>query len=337
MDRRSHPDSLFRQIVEVAPDAMVMVNLSGRVELVNARFERLFGFARDEILRRSIEMVVPKWFRGGPAQPPTAFLAGPWPLPMAERRIFHAVHKDGGEFAVEIGFSRLETENGTMVLSTIVDLSDRKQKEEHIQTILKDRDILLGEIHHRFKNNLQIVYSLLELQAARVSDQAVRDLLRDSQNRIQSMALIHRTLSRPRDFETVDFGMFLNALLPALTRSHRVDPGRIAIRLDVEPVQLPIAAAMPCGLVANELIVNAFRHAFQDRDRGEVRVALARRPDNEALLSVSDDGIGLPDHVDIENTQTLGLQLVGLLVDQMDGVVSVRRSNPTAISVRFPI
>jgi two-component sensor histidine kinase len=224
-----------------------------------------------------------------------------------------------------------------MVLSAIVDLSHRKHEEARIRAALREKDILLSEIHHRVKNNLQIVSSLLDLQAARVSDQAMRDLLRDSQNRIHSMALIHQALYGSKDLASVDFAQFSETLLSALIQSYEIDPDRIAIRVDVEPVQLPIDIAVPCGLVVNELITNALKHAFPNRGRGEIRIALTRQVGNEVLLSVSDNGIGLPDHVDTSRIETIGLQLVGLLADQLGGEISISQSSPTRFSLQFQI
>jgi PAS domain S-box-containing protein len=332
-----HLEGLFRQIVEAAPNAMVMFNMAGRVEMVNAQAENVFGYARNEIRGQSIEILVPERFRGNLPGLAVSLFVSPHSEPAAAVRDLYAVRRDGTEFPVEIGLNPIETSDGPMVLAAIVDITHRKAEEERIRAALKEKDILLGEIHHRVKNNLQIVYSLLNLQSARIADPAAQDLLRDSQNRIHSMAVIHQTLYGSKDFARVDFALFIGTLLPALIRSYCVDADRISVRVDVEAIRLPIDVAVPCGLVVNELITNAFRHAFRDRDRGEIRIALTRESANEAVLSVSDNGVGLPDHVDTAKTDTLGLQLVGLLAGQMDGVVSIHRSDPTRISLRFPI
>jgi PAS domain S-box-containing protein len=337
MPDRIHLDGIFRQIVEAAPNAMIMVNMAGRVEMVNTQAEQIFGYTRNEIRGQSIEMLVPERYRGRLPGPRVTLFAGSRSGPMAAGRELHAVRKDGSEFPVEVGLNPIETDDGPMFLAAIVDISHRKLEEERIRAALKEKDILLGEIHHRVKNNLQIVYSLLNLQSARITDPAALELLRDTQNRVHSMALIHQTLYGSKNFAMVDFAMFLGTLLPALIQSYSIDADRIAIHVDVEPVRLPIDIAVPCGLVVNELIANAFRHAFRDRDHGEIRVALTRLLGNEALLSVSDDGIGLPEDLDIPKTESLGLQLVELLAVQMDGTLSIRRSNPTRFSLRFQI
>jgi PAS domain S-box-containing protein len=337
MRDRSHLESLFRQIVEAAPDAMVMIDGRGRVAMVNAQAEHVFGYARNEILEQPIEMLVPERFRRGHPELRASFFERPRRRAMAAGRDLYGVRKDGSEFPVEVGLNPIATDDGPMLLSTIVDISPRKAEEERIRAALKEKEVLLAEIHHRVKNNLQIVYSLLNLQSARITDPASLNLLRDSQNRVHSMALIHQTLYGSRDFARVDFAVFIDALLPELVRSYGIDARRISVHVDVEPVRLPIDVAVPCGLVVNELITNTFRHAFRDQDRGEVRVTLTRQMDDKVLLSVSDNGIGLPDNVDTAKIDTLGLQLVEQLAGQMDGTVSIHRSDPTRFSVLFPI
>jgi two-component sensor histidine kinase len=162
-------------------------------------------------------------------------------------------------------------------------------------------------------------------------------MLRDSQNRIRSMALIHQTLYQSKDFAEVNFGRFLETLVPTLVASYGVDPNSILLTIDAEQVLLPIDAAIPCGLVVNELISNALKHAFQNRDRGEIQVTLAYEGSSQVRLLVSDNGNGVPDHVDMIRTSTLGLQLVTLLAEQLGGRVEMQRSNPTQFTLRFPV
>jgi PAS domain S-box-containing protein len=327
----------FRQVVESAPNAMVMVNRGGRIEMVNAQAERVFGYARAELLGRPVEMLVPKRFRGRHPGMRGSFFSAPRSRPMGAGRDLYALRKDGSEFPVEIGLNPIETDEGTMVLSAIVDISDRKHKEERIVQALKEKDVLLGEIHHRVKNNLQIIYSLLDLQLARISDPFVVDLLRDSQNRVRSMALIHQTLYQSKDFARVDINSFLDSLVPSLITSYGVQSGRIAIHVEAVGVLLPINIAIPCGLVVNELISNALKHAFPHGQSGEITVLLRNEPDRQLLLSVSDDGIGLPSDLDIANTATLGLQLVRLLADQIGAEIAIQRADPTRFELRSPM
>ena len=344
MSDRSHLEGLFRQIVEASPHVMVMVGTSGLIEMVNARIEPVFGHARNEILGQPIEILVPQRFRGHHRELRTAFSANPRSGPMSEARDLPCLRKDGSEFPADIRLTPMDTDYGPMTLATIVDITQRKEEAERLteslrelQESLQEKDVLLGEIHHRVYNNLQIVYSMLDLESDGVSDPFALDQLRDSLNRVRSMALIHQTLYGSNSFAEVDFALFLDVLLPVLTASYGVDTSKIQVRINVESVRLPIRTAVPCGLIVNELIANAFKHAFPNRDHGEVDIELIMPPGNECVLTVSDDGVGLPDATTTSPTTTLGLQLVSLLANQIKGIVEIHRSNPTRFSVRFPI
>src|ERR1700722_18714160 len=215
-----HLDDVFRQIVEAAPHAMVMIDHAGRIGMMNVEAERVFGYKRNEILGGSIELLLPKRLRDRHPASRIAFFLNPRRGPMAAGRDLYAVRKDGSEFPVEIALNPIETGDGPMVLSWIADISHRKDEEERIRAELNKKDILLGEIHHRVKNNLQVINSLLNLQSAHITDPAAQDQLRDSQNRVHSMALIHQTLYGSKDFARVDFAMFIDALLPPLIDSY---------------------------------------------------------------------------------------------------------------------
>ncbi len=330
-------EARFRQVVEYAPNAIVMIDASGRIEMVNAQAELVFGYAREELLGQPVEMLVPHRFRGHHPALRANFFGDPESRPMGAGRELYALRKDGSEFPVEIGLNPIETDEGTMVLSAIVDISDRKHKEERLQIALKEKELLLGEIHHRVKNNLQVIHSLLDLQSPKIVDPAALKLIDESQRRIKSMALIHQTLYESHEFSSVNFSRFLDTLVPCLVSSYSVDPSRIALSVNVAPVSLPLQAAMPCGLIVNELVSNALKHAFPNGSGGEVKIDLSTEADNIIVLSVADDGIGLPDHLDPDEATTLGLQLVTLLADQLGGQIETHRAKPTRFMLRFEV
>ena len=330
-------DSRFQRVVEASPSAMVMINSAGRIEMVNLQAERVFGYARLEMVGQPVEMLLPQRFRGHHPGLRHAYFAEPQSRPMGIGRDLFGMRKDGREFPIEIGLNPIETEEGMMVLSAIVDISDRKQKERSIEQALQEKDVLLGEIHHRVKNNLQIVHSLLDLQSGQVSDPAALAMLRDSQNRIRSMALIHQTLYQSKDFARVDFGNFLDSFAPILVSSYAVNLNDVALNIDAEGMSLPINCAIPCGLIVNELISNALKHAFPDKAGGSIRVELRQDGADHFLLAVSDDGVGLPPGLHIETASTLGLQLVTLLTDQLRGKLAIETMKPTRFAIRFPV
>jgi PAS domain S-box-containing protein len=343
---RRRSEMRFRQVVESTPNAIVMVNHSGSIEMVNQQAERLFGYRRHELLGRAIEDLVPARFRAHHPNLRSQFFGNLESRPMGAGRDLYALRKDGTEVPVEIGLNPIATEEGEMVLSAIVDISDRKQKEERIQTALKEKDallrekdILLAEIHHRVKNNLQVVDSLLGLQAARVTDQVALGTLRDSQNRIRSMALIHQTLYQSKDFAEINFTQLLDALVPQLISSYGIDPKRIKLSVSMAAIDLPINSAVPCGLIVNELMSNALKHAFPNGRQGRIELNLASEEADGVeyvILTFADDGIGIPAHVDIDNPVTLGLQLLPLLASQLHGTLRIERADPTRLTLRFP-
>lgn len=336
ISERKRSEERFRLVVEAAPNAMVMINGRGEIEMVNAQAERVFGYARTEMLGKPVEMLVPDRFRGHHPALRTSFGGAAEARPMGAGRDLFARRKDGSEFPVEIGLNPIETEDGVMVLSAIVDISDRKQKENRIAQALKEKDVLLGEIHHRVKNNLQIVHSLLDLQSGQISDPSVLAMLRDSQNRVHSMALIHQTLYQSQDFAQVDFGVFLDSFVPVLISSYALHGNNITLEIATHDVALPINTAIPCGLIVNELVSNALKHAFPNGRQGKILLEMQADSDRNLTLAVSDDGVGLPPDLDTRMTGSLGLQLVATLGAQLRGTLDIRPGEPTRFTLRFP-
>ncbi|WP_417845152.1 sensor histidine kinase [Thalassospira sp.] len=329
-------DERFGRVVEYAPNAMILTDANGRIAMVNAETEKVFGYRRAELLGQAIEMLVPERFRHHHSGLRDSFVRAPGPRPMGPGRDLYALRKDGSEFAVEIGLNPIPIGDHLHILAAIVDISDRKTRQERLEKSLREKELLLAEVHHRVKNNLQIVYSLLDMQSAQINDPDVREMLRDSCNRVRSMAQIHQTLYQSEDVSQVELGHFFDDLLTSLHSSYVVDIARIEIKTDISPVFLPIGRAVPCGLIANELLSNALKHAFRDGRKGRINVYVGETENRHIRITVSDNGIGLPDDLDIENGGSLGLLLIHMLVDQLHGTITVNRSNPTSLSVEFP-
>ncbi|MBF0542143.1 MAG: PAS domain S-box protein [Nitrospirae bacterium] len=212
-----------------------------------------------------------------------------------------------------------------------------KERTERLDTSLKEKELLLSEIHHRVKNNLQIVSSLLKLQSRNINNTKYREIFRNSENQIQTMALIHEELYRSVDLTNINFGDYLGKLTKELFSSYVVDVSRIALLVNIENVILGIDTAIPCGLIINELISNALKYGFPGDKKGAVCVTLKTDPNTEECeLRVSDNGIGIKGDVDLSNTQSLGLYLVTNLIDnQLHGSIELKRENGTEFIMRF--
>jgi PAS domain S-box-containing protein len=217
-----------------------------------------------------------------------------------------------------------------------LDVTDRKEAEGRLVSSVREKAALLQEVHHRVKNNLQVVSSLLHLQAAQLTDPAARAASRSSQNRVRAMALVHEAVYRSGDLGRIDLARHLDGLCAHLARAHRADPDRVRVGVSAEGVELELDRAVPCSLLVNELVSNAFQHAFPDGRRGTVTVAAGPEPDGRVALTVADDGIGLPPGLDFRQAKTLGLQLVATLTEQLGGTVGLDRSAGTAFRITFP-
>jgi two-component system, sensor histidine kinase PdtaS len=327
----------FRRVVELSPIAKIMIDASGTIDMVNIQAERIFGYDRSELLGQPIEILLPERLRAEHSHLRQAFFSAPQSRPMgAGRDDLYARRKDGSEFPVEIGLNPIDTDEGPMVLSAIVDISDRKQKEMSVRAALQEKELLLGEIHHRVKNNLQIVDSLLDMQASRINDPRVQEILRDSQNRIRTMALIHQAIYQSHDFARVDLASIVDALVPTIVSSYDVNADKINVMVAADAVYLPISLAIPCGLIINEIVTNALKYAFPNERAGVISVSLHAVADNRVELVIGDDGIGIPGHVSFEQCDTLGLQLVQLLTSQVNGVISIQRQ-PVQFTLTFAL
>jgi len=214
-------------------------------------------------------------------------------------------------------------------------VTDRKHAEDRIRGSLREKEILLKEIHHRVKNNMQVISSLVSLQADALPDNAVRTVLRNVTDRVRSMALVHEKLYQSADLARIDFAEYARSLLQYLWRAHGNSIPGVRLALNLEPVWLDIDAAVPCGLVLNELASNALKHAFRGRAEGEVTVTLGRDQDGRVGLAVHDNGVGLPPGLDCRQARTLGLRLVEMLSSQLGASLEVHAGDGTAFRLTF--
>jgi PAS domain S-box-containing protein len=215
-------------------------------------------------------------------------------------------------------------------------LEEVRRAEERLQASLKEKEVLLKEIHHRVKNNLQLIYSLLRLQGRRVRDIQAAEILIDSQNRVKSIALIHEKLYQAEDLSKIDFAQYISNLAGTLFSSYKISSDAITLKTKVDVTALDINKAIPCGLIVNELISNSLKYAFPLNCEGQIQVELYTNSDRQMTLIVRDNGIGIPEHFDFTATESLGLQLVKDFVNQLGGNIQLDRSQGTEFRITFP-
>jgi two-component sensor histidine kinase len=209
------------------------------------------------------------------------------------------------------------------------------RSEQTVRASLREKEVLLKEIHHRVKNNLQVISSLLNLQARYLTDPAARAIFNQSQNRVQSIALVHERLYESADLSHVDFAKYVVVLLDNIFDTYGATNRGISKIIDIGDAKLTVDVAIPCGLIVNEVVTNALKHAFPDGRRGTVRVSLVEGPKDMLELTVQDDGVGIPADIDPRNTVSLGLDLVTTFADQLNAEVEVARVGGTSFRFRF--
>jgi PAS domain S-box-containing protein len=234
-------------------------------------------------------------------------------------------------------FPLIDKKTGQMkgVIEYIRDISERKKAEDRLQESLQEKEVLLREIHHRVKNNMQVISSLLNLQSRQIKDPDVFEMFKESQRRIRSMALIHERLYQSSDLSRIEFSEYLRNLATHLFHSYQVDASRVQLKIEAEEVHLNINTAIPCGLIVNELISNALKHGFPEGRKGQLDLDLRRVAGDGYVLRVMDDGVGFPEALDFRKTETLGMQIVNTLVSQIDASIDLAREKGTEFTIHF--
>jgi PAS domain S-box-containing protein len=327
------PEVLFR-IFEFAPDAILLVDGRGRIVKANAQTSTMFGFQRDELVGQPVEVLIPQRYAAQHIHHRSGYLRTPRTRTMGAGLELFGRRKDGTEFPVDIMLSPLDVEQQSLVLGVVRDVTERKRFET---MALAAREVHLKEVHHRVKNNLPVISSLLYLQSTHTRDPHVLELLAESRNRVNSIALIHEKLYRSQELVRLDYRAYVSDLVASLFGAYGVNGERLHARMRVGEIFLEVDTAIPLGLVVNELVSNALKHAFPDRRAGEIWVHLDAVGPREYELEVGDNGVGLPVNFDWRTSTSLGLRLVNDLTRQLEGSVAVERGaeGGTVFRVRF--
>ncbi len=231
-----------------------------------------------------------------------------------------------------VGNRTIQLENAIKQLQ--LEISDHENTEDQLKTALKEKEILIQEIHHRVKNNMQIISSLLSLQVMYVDDTEVIDLLRECQNRIKCMALVHEKLYLSKDLSRINMVEYITKLFSTLFDSYSTKKTQIMPILDLDEIYMNIETAIPCGIIINELVTNSLKYAFPTKKKGQIMVGLKDKG-QYCELTVSDDGIGLLENFDYNETQTLGLLLVNTLIKQLNGTIELNQEHGTEFKIQF--
>jgi two-component system response regulator len=221
------------------------------------------------------------------------------------------------------------------IVGTEQDITEQKMAEEKIKSSLKEKEMLLQEIHHRVKNNLQVISSLLRLQSRYIKDQETIDIFKETQNRVRSIAILHEKLYQSDDLAKIKFDEYVKILAEDLLYFYELDEGNIKMIIDIEDVSLNIETAIPCGLIIDEMVANSLKYAFPDGRNGEIKIELHSDENNQFNLRVSDNGVGIPQEVDPEKVDTFGMQLIKYLTKQLKATIELEKNNGTKYNLKF--
>jgi len=326
---RAYIDHLFDSVQE----AIVMADKNGRVMRVNNNFLKLFGFTSDEVVGKQVDEIVAPEDAYEIAKSITKRVA------MGDNVSLETVRrrKDGTLIDVSVLASPIMVDGELLGIYGIYrDITERKKADEKLKASLREKEVLLREIHHRVKNNLQVISSLFLLQSKQIRGKKNLELFKESQNRVKSMALIHENLYQSQDLARINFREYLNTLVIGLFRSYQALSGNVELKLEVEEISLGVDSAIPCGLIINELVSNSLKYAFPNGQGGKIKITLHPINKKDVELIVSDNGVGMPKDLDFRKTKSLGLHLVTILAeDQLEGEIKLLRDKGTEFRIKL--
>ena len=323
----------YKVLFNSIQDAMYILDEDGRFLEVNQGAERMYGYPREKFIGSTPD-----------------FLAAPGKVDMnlTYRRMEDALNggvqqfewwgrkKNGEIFPKELQLNPGKYFGKPVVIAIARDITERKKAEQKIKESLKEKEILLAEIHHRVKNNLAVITGLLELQVQNTDNDEAKTVLRDSQLRINSMALIHEKLYESDNLSLIQFGKYIGELIDVIADSHITKEKPIEIDIESDPIEFTITQAIPCGLLMNEIVTNALKHAFEGRNSGKISISLKKEGDVIQLV-ISDNGIGLPDNFEEMKVKSLGMTLIYTLASQLNADMNIESGEGTVYRLTFEV
>jgi len=333
-ERIRESERRFRGAFENISVGASVCELSGRFLRVNRFLCEMLGYSEEEMLTKTFSDIThPDDVQIG-LDAGKKLVSGELDYASFEKRY---IRKDGRIINVIISPTVIRSEDGKPqhFMALFQDITERKKAEEKLKVSLKEKEVLLQEIHHRVKNNMQIISSLLKLQASRIEDEETVKQFKESRNRIRSMALIHEKLYLSNDLANIDFRQYVYDLTESLKSSFGMQVATIRFIIEMDDISLNTETAIPCGLILNELISNSIKYAFPDKREGEIRIGVNRSSAGEVELDVADNGVGIPEGAGFGNPASLGLDLVSILArEQLGGTIELDTAHGTAYKIR---
>jgi len=322
---------LLGNAIESTTEMICITDLNNRFIFINKAFQEKYGYSESEILGKEVEI-----------------LGSVKNLPEIHQIVFNDTKKgnwegelintkkDGTEFPILLSTSQINDKDGAVTgyIGIARDITELKNDYDSLRHSLKEKEILLKEVYHRVKNNMQVISSLINIQLQTVTEPSASELLKETQNRIRIMQLIHEKLYKSQDLSKIDFSHYIRDLTDQLRRAYPISKN-IGLKIKSEGIYLGVDKAIPCGLIINELVSNVYKYAFKDSSKGEIYIELTSPESGKYLLIVKDNGAGIPGSINIHETESLGMMLVTTLTEQLEGSLELDRSHGTKFTILF--
>jgi PAS domain S-box-containing protein len=323
----------WRSVAQTAADAIIILDSQERITSWNDAAQSMYGYTAQEVMGRPAAALLSPGQRTLLPEMRESMHRRYLESGSVPQFTLESIRKDGSRFPAELTVSIWESNGETCYTCILRDVSARHQIETRLRTSLAEKEVMLKEIHHRVKNNLQIISSLFSLHSSSLADETASTLLTESRMRVRSMALIHEKLYQSSDLSRIDFAEYIHGLTRYLIPAYEA-ADHVTFRIQADEVQLSLDCAVPCGLIINELVTNALKHAFPDGRPGTVEVSACAEGDRLRLV-VADDGVGLPAVEEVLKGDTLGIRLVHSLVSQLDGCLTLSGESGTRCEIVF--
>jgi len=319
-------------IVDTMSDLLIVIDKNEKIVNVNKSTLKRLGYHKEELMNFSLKQII-KLPEPEERDSKKVFEPKVWNRLITERKIENMdgefVNNAGKTIPMSVSASAMYDSNRNLEGIVLVarDLTE-------IKKAIKEKEVLLKEVHHRVKNNLQFISSLLNLQSKQIKNKHVMEMFRESQNRIKLMASLHEKLYQSKNLAKINFGEYIQSLIINLFHSYKINPDAIALKINTHDIFMDVELTLPCSLIINELVSNSLKHAFPSGEKGEIIIDF-RLEDNTYTLIVSDTGVGFPKNVDFQNTKTLGLQLVNMFIQRLKGNIKLNRIGGTKFIITF--
>ncbi len=320
-------------ITEQSAEGIAASDLNGNITFVNRAWAEMHGYEPHELTGKNLRIFHTEEQLLNDV------------IPFNENVVSNGHHsgevahmrRDGSVFPTYMTVALMKDSKGnpTGLAGFALDISEMKRMEEKLRRSLQEKETLLQETNHRIKNNLAVIISLLRIQSRDIIDEKAKGLFLESENRVKAMSMIHERLYRTKDLRNIDFGEYLHSLTTELFNAYRDDNSDIHLITDINDITLDVALAIPCALIVNELVTNSLKYAFPDGGPGEIHIALDRPGHDRYLLTIKDNGIGIPPDIDMENAKTMGLRIAQSLAGQIRADLTLDRSGGTGFNIEF--